>query len=370
MAQDTQSDYNQRLRTVLDVTKAFRSIIHLDVLLDTIVRTAAETVGTEAGSILLMDEDQKLCFHSAYGTKASEVKPMVVTAGEGIAGWVAKTRRPALVNDVASDSRFDQRFDESTGFTTVSVLCVPLLIEHRVIGVLELINKRDGAPFEDQDLSILFNLADQAAISIDHVRLRDAQNNYSTHVIEILIGAMDTHVPMKAGHARRVARYANLVGRGMGLDEGELKSLYFGALLHDIGLLKLDAFGEWTRERIELHSAFGYELVKPIIFWKDMAPFILHHHERWDGRGYPERLEGAAIPLGARIIGACEAFDIITSEFSYKSPLPYEMALREMEAHSGTQFDPGVIAAIKSQVQEKDTVEKRPSPPPTKASRD
>jgi HD-GYP domain-containing protein (c-di-GMP phosphodiesterase class II) len=97
-----------------------------------------------------------------------------------------------------------------------------------------------------------------------------------------------------------------------------------------------------------------------------MAPFILHHHERWDGRGYPEKLKGAAIPLGARIIGACEAFDIITSEFSYKSPLPYEMALREMEAHSGTQFDPEVVEAIKAHVQEKDTIEKKPSPPPTK----
>ena len=368
MAQDTQSNYNQKLRTVLDVTKAFRSIIHLDVLLDTIVQTAAETVGTEAGSILLMNEDEKLCFHSAYGTKASEVKPLVVTPGEGIAGWTAKTRRAALLNDVANDSRFDQRFDESTGFTTRSVLCVPLLIEHRVIGVLELINKLDKAPFDEQDLNILFNLADQAAISIEHVRLRDAQNNYSTHVIEILIGAMDTHVPVKVGHARRVARYASLVGRGLGLDEGELKTLYFGGLLHDIGLLKLDALGEWTRERIELHAVLGYELVKDIIFWKEMAPFILHHHERCDGRGYPEKLEGAAIPLGARIIGACDAFDIITSKFSYKSPLPYEMALREMEAHSGTQFDPDVVAAIKAQVQETDTVEKTPSSPPTKTN--
>jgi putative methionine-R-sulfoxide reductase with GAF domain len=366
MAQDTQSDYNQALRTVLDVTKAFRSIIHLDVLLDTIVQTAAGTVGAEAGSILLFDEDQKLRFHSAYGTKASEVKPLVVTPGEGIAGWTARTKRPALVNDVSSDTRFDSRFDESTGFQTRSVLCVPLLIEHRVIGVLELVNKRNQGVFDDQDLNILFNLADQAAISIDHVRLRDAQNNYFTHVIEILIGAMDTHVPVKTGHARRVARYANLVGRGLALAEDELKTLYFGALLHDIGLIKLDALGEWTRERIELHPGLGYELVKDIIFWKELAPFILHHHERWDGRGYPEKLEGAAIPLEARIIGACEAFDIITSEVSYKSPLPYDMAIREMEAHSGTQFDPEVVDTIKAQIKEKDTIEKKPSSPPAK----
>jgi len=367
MSQDIQSDYHQKLKTVLDITKAFRSIIHLDVLLDVIVQTATETVGAEAGSILLFDEEQKLRFHTAYGAKASEVKPLVVSPGQGIAGWTAQTKRPALVNDVSSDSRFDSRFDESTGFTTRSVLCVPLLIEHRVIGVLELVNKRNDSPFNEQDLNILFNLADQAAISIDHARLRDAQNNYFSHVIEILIGAMDTHVPAKMGHARRVARYANLVGRGLGLAEDELKTLYFASLLHDIGLLRLDALGEWTRERIELHPVLGYEQIKDIVIWKELAPFILHHHERWDGRGYPEKLQGVAIPLGARIIGACEAFDIITSEFSYKSPLPHDMAIREMEAHSGTQFDPEVVATIKTHVQEKDTIEKKASSPPAKA---
>jgi hypothetical protein len=367
MAQESQSDYIGKLTTVLDLTKAFRSIIHLDVLLDTIVQTAAETVGAEAGSILLYDEAQKLRFHTAFGAKASEVKPLVVAPGEGIAGWTAETKRPAVVNDVAADPRFDSRFDDSTGFRTRSVLCVPLLFENRAIGVLELVNKKDDAQFDEQDLNILYNLADQAAISIEHVRLQDAQNNYFTHVIEILIGAMDTHVPAKTGHARRVARYVNLVGRGLGLAEQELKTLYFASLLHDIGLLRLDVLGEWTRERIELHPVLGYELVKDIIFWKELSPLILHHHERWDGRGYPERLEGPTAPLGARIIGACEAFDIITSKFSYKSPLPYDMAIREMEAHAGTQFDPDVVSGIKAHIKERDTLEKEPSPPPTKS---
>jgi HD-GYP domain-containing protein (c-di-GMP phosphodiesterase class II) len=358
MSTNTPFTYHHNLKTVLDVTKAFRSIIHLDVLLETIVRTAAETVGAEAGSILLNDEDQKLRFRTAFGTKASAVKPLVVDTGKGIAGWTAASGRPAVVNDVRADPRFDARFDEATGFVTHSVLCVPLQFEDRVIGVLELVNKRGGTPFDEQDLNLLFNLADQAAISIEHTRLQDAQNNYFTHVIELLIGVMDTHVSVKKGHARRVAKYSNLLGRGLGLTEKELKTLYFSALLHDIGLLRLDAMGEWPRERIELHPVLGFEMVKDIIFWKELAPIILHHHERWDGRGYPEKLEGAAIPLGARIIGACEAFDIITSVNSYKAPLPYEMAIREMEAHTGKQFDPNIVSALKAQVREVDTIEK------------
>ncbi len=366
MSSDQESNYVHKLKTVLDVTKAYRSIIHLDVLLDTIVRTAAETVGTEAGSILLYDQDQKLRFRTAFGNKAKEVQPLVVEPGEGIAGWAASSGKPAVVNDVRADRRFDASFDDATGFQTRSVLCVPLQFEDRILGVLELINKSGGAPFDEQDLNILFHLADQAAISIEHMRLQDAQNNYFTHVIEMLIGAMDTHVPAKAGHARRVARYANLLGRGLGMNDQELKTLYFAALLHDIGLLRLDTMGDWTRERIELHPVIGYEMVKDIILWKEIGPIILHHHERWDGRGYPDKLRGTDSPLESRIISACEAFDIITSKHSYKTPLPFDMAVREMEAHAGTQFDPNMVAAIRGQIKEQDTFEKKPGPPPSK----
>ncbi len=355
------AEYVKKLTAVLEVTKAYRGIIHLDILLSTIVETAAETVGAEASSILLYDDEGKLRFHSASGRAARAVKPMSLEPGQGVAGWTASIGEPAIVNDVAKDPRFEGGVDRESGFETRSILCVPLTFEGRVIGVLELLNKKDDGKFDEEDQTLLFSLADQAAISIEHVRLQDAQNNYFTHVREILIGAMDTHVPIKEGHARRVARYARLVATGLGLSEAEQRELYFAGLLHDIGLLKLDTNAEWTRERIELHPILGYEMIKDIIFWKQLAPVILHHHERWDGRGYPNKLEGKAIPLGARIVGVCEAFDVITSTSSYKSPLPYEMALREMEAHTGTQFDPKVIEALKASISEADTLEPRPA---------
>lgn len=359
-----QEEYIGKLKSVLEVTKAYRNIIHLDVLLSTIVETAAETVGAEAGSILLYDDEGKLRFHTASGDAARAVKPMAVEPGQGIAGWTADTGKPAIVNDVDSDPRFEESFDRETGFRTRSILCVPLILEDKIIGVIELLNKVSDGEFDADDQSLLFSLADQAAISIEHVRLMDARNNYFTHVSEILIGAMDTHVPIKSGHARRVARYARLVAAGLGLSDTEQRNLYFAGLLHDIGLLKLDTTAEWTRERIELHPILGYEMIKDIIFWKDLAPIVLHHHERWDGRGYPNKLQGAEIPQGARIIGVCEAFDVITSKNSYKSPLPYDMAVRELEAHAGTQFDPDIVAMLKTSVSEQDTIEKKKSPPP------
>jgi len=354
-----------KFKAVLEVTKAYRSIIHLDVLLDTIVSTAAETVGAEAGSILLYDDEGALRFQTASGAVAGAVKPMVVASGQGIAGWTAKAGKATIVNDVDADERFDDRFDRETGFTTRSILCVPLLFDAKVIGVIELLNKKGDGSFNEDDESLLGGLADQAAISIEHVRLADARNNYFTHVIEILIGAMDTHVSIKTGHARRVARYAKLIAQRLGLDDEEQKQLYFGGLLHDIGLLKLDTAGDWTRDRIDLHPILGYEMIKDIIVWKEIAPIILHHHERWDGRGYPEKLSGESIPLGARIVAVCDAFDVITSKSSYKAPLPYDMALREIEAHSGTQFDPHLVEMLKESVSEEELANAALSPTET-----
>ena len=130
------------------------------------METAAATLGAEAGSILLYDDEGRLRFHTASGQAASAVKPMYVEAGQGIAGWVASTGRSALVNDVANDSRFERRFDRATGFVTRSILCVPLTFEKRVIGVLELLNKKTG-DFGAEDETLLGSLGDQAAISID-----------------------------------------------------------------------------------------------------------------------------------------------------------------------------------------------------------
>ena len=179
------SEYIDKLKAVLEVTKAYRSIIHLDVLLSTIVETAAETVGAEAGSILLYDDEGKLRFHTASGRAAGAVKPMAVEPGQGIAGWTADTGEPAIVNDVESDPRFERRFDRETGFQTRSILCVPLTFEDKVIGVIELLNKKKNGEFDAEDQSLLFlsrrpgrhlhrpRSADRRAQQLLHSRERD-----------------------------------------------------------------------------------------------------------------------------------------------------------------------------------------------------
>jgi putative nucleotidyltransferase with HDIG domain len=132
----------------------------------------------------------------------------------------------------------------------------------------------------------------------------------------------------------------------MGLEERRMERLHFASLLHDIGLLKIDRKLQMDERTASAHAAIGARMLGRIRLWQDLAPFVQHHHERWDGDGYPDGISGDAIPLEARIIAVCEVFDTISSKSSYKEALPFEEAVREIEAHSGRQFDPDVVDAF------------------------
>jgi hypothetical protein len=335
----------------MDVTRYFRETLYLDIFLKSVVESATEMLRTEAGSLLLFDEKGDLRFKITLGESGRAVRDRAILPGEGIGDWVAQTGMPAIVNNVSEDPRFNPEFDRESGFKTRSILCVPLIYENKPIGVLEVLNKIGGS-FDAHDEKILFSLADQAAISIAQSKVHESQHSDMIHITEILIGALDYHIPEKKGHSRRVARYANAIGKGLGLSEEELKQLYYASLLHDIGLLKFDLSEYWGMKKFELHPTVGYEMVRPISLWKEVAPLILSHHERYDGKGYPHGKAGEEIPLGARIISVASTFDVLTSEHSYKKPLSFNDAVKEIEANSGTQFDPRVVEALRSSLME------------------
>jgi HD-GYP domain-containing protein (c-di-GMP phosphodiesterase class II) len=118
------------------------------------------------------------------------------------------------------------------------------------------------------------------------------------------------------------------------------------SLLHDIGMLKLNRQQQMNRRECAKHTVLGARLLARIRLWEHLAPLVQYHHERWDGSGYPDALSGDAIPLESRIIALCEAFDTITSPTSYKEAAPFDLAVHEIEAGAGTQFDPDAVSAF------------------------
>lgn len=173
--------------------------------------------------------------------------------------------------------------------------------------------------------------------------------------LEALGRAVDRRDGMTGGHCVRVAEYSRVLGeRMLGSRPQELQVLEYGALLHDIGKIAVpDAIlrkdGPLTDEEwavMRQHPCFGHEILYGIAFLTDALPIVLYHHERFDGKGYPEGLAGESIPIGGRIFSAADAFDAMTADRHYRRALSLDEAMSELRRNSGTQFDPEVIAIL------------------------
>ncbi len=203
-----------------------------------------------------------------------------------------------------------------------------------------------AAEFSAEETDALSTLAALAAVALNNGDLRDSQRNFFAHVTDIIVTALDSHLEFHQGHSHRVAQLSNRVGRALELDDVSMQRLHFASLLHDIGMLKLNRTQQMNRKTCDKHTLIGSRMLGRIRLWKDLAPIIQHHHEWWDGSGYPDGIAGNEIPFESRIIAVCDAFESITSASGYGEARSIEDSLAELEQCKGTQFDPQVVAAF------------------------
>jgi putative nucleotidyltransferase with HDIG domain len=346
-------NYGSRLDKLLFITKELREEEYGDILLKKIMDYALSITNSDAGSLLLVDDAHKLVFRIISGSETSPLLGMSIEFGKGLTGWAAEKGTSIRVNDVSKDNRFSPDYDAITGYQTRSIMCAPLKTKDTVIGMLVLLNKKNGHPYRPRDEEIITYIADQAAISIMKTRFSEDQRNYEIPLTEILLEAIDFQLPDKKGHSKRVARYSSVIAKALQLPEESQKKIYFASLLHDVGFLKMHSSDVFSKEEFMKHPVVGYEMIKPINFYADISSIILHHHERYDGFGYPSQLKGDEIPFASRIISIAEAFDAMTSATSYKIPISYEDALDELRKNSGTQFDPDFVEVFVSNISQK-----------------
>jgi len=309
-------DLERRVRELLTLQEASRTItssLNLDETLQAIVRMAREIVRSSTSAIKLLDEETQ------------EFRVRAVDRWEG----------------VPSDA--DLR----------SIVSAPLRIGNRTIGIFELGSLVQDA-FSDEDRRMLESLASQAAIAIENARLFESTQRTYFETIRSLAYALEARDAYTRGHSERVTALALRVAEAMGLPEDEQRVLGHAGMLHDIGkigvadavLNKPSLLSEEDRAIIENHPIFGGTILAPLRFLEKVQVLVKHHHERFDGRGYPEGLAGEAIPLGARIIAVCDAYDAMTSDRPYRKARSRAEAIQEIRAHAGTQFDPAVVEAF------------------------
>ena len=320
---------NAQLSALLTVARSLSRTDHMTEA----TRTAAECATQLAhadGVYLYLREESKPSLTDSAGDGADELYNRVRTEIDEVA---------ALVMD---DERSVLRGVDASGADPFAAVAVPLPGEKESMGALVAIQTGARAHLGQEVENALSSLAALTSVALSNADLRDAQRNFFSHVTDMLVTALDSHLGFNVGHGNRVAALANRVGRSMELDEERLQRLHFASLLHDIGMLKLDRNQQMNPRTCEKHTSLGFRMLHRIRLWKDIAPSVQAHHEWWDGSGYPQGLAGEAIPLEARIISLADAFDTMTSDSSYKSTISTHEAMEEIARCAGRQFDPEV----------------------------
>ena len=338
-----------------EVSKKVKAVPRLTQMLEQVIKMAQTVLGVEAASILLFrDNDQELYFEAASGPVSKVLKQVKLNSQYGIAGQVARTGKPLVVNDVTRSQNFHKMMDATTGFVTKSLVCAPLVVRRRILGVIEVLNKLDGSIFEEKDLDIVNAIAATTAEAVENTRLHQTVLDSFKATITSTISAIDAKDPMMRGHSQRVTEYTLLAGTYFSLSPEEMETLEYAGMLHDFGKIAIDSQilnkpepltpAEW--DLVHRHPAIGAGLLKEIPFLESAAELVLCHHERYDGQGYPQGLKGEDIPLGARLVAVANAFDTMTIERPYRPALTIEQCIKELKNGSGTQFCPEAVKAL------------------------
>lgn len=339
--------------TLLQIGLELAQTLDLQRVLELALERVEQIVAAETSSIWELDsESQELFFCIVRGRVAPRIQNLRIPLGHGIVGAVAQSGRAEVIRNAKEDPRWQG--EATPEFETKGMLVVPLISRGRTIGVLQLLNPMGRAHFSEHDLRQMQQFAGPLAHAIENARLYARQRRTFLETVIALAEAVERRDPYTGGHLHRVVAYSLALGQELGLNVSELEVLRLGATLHDIGkiavpdaiLLKQGPLDFEEQEIMKRHVTDGASIVARIADLRPLVPIVRNHHERWDGKGYPDGLQGEAIPLAARIVAVADTFDAMTTSRPYRKGLSAETAATEIRRVAGSHLCPTVVGAF------------------------
>jgi signal transduction histidine kinase len=318
------------------------------------VKVVAEILSAKIVSMMLLDRERKELFIKvAYGLDERIVENARVKVGKSIAGRVAETGEPLLIEDI-EDTGLASMKANNPQYETKSLLSVPLIVGSTVIGVINCNNKTSGKPFTEDDMVLLQSISQRIAKVIERMRTAEDFHAFLHETIASLNSLLEICETVDTGMRNRLVDWSVKVARKLALSEKEIQVIQFVSSVHDVGMTTisdniLSKTLELTAEEVDeirTHPQRGAAIMRPLEFVEAVSQTMLFHHERMDGKGYPMGLKGDQIPIGSRIISVLDAWVSMMSERPFRQSLPIEESINELVDNAGKQFDREVIGAF------------------------
>ncbi len=345
------SPANRALATLLEADRTFRDIEDLEQLLENLLDLVLRNVPAERGYAFLLQRDGGALVPYARRPADTPDDTEIVVSQTILQATV---RQKSAI--ISCDALVDERFMHSRSVAELAVrsaMCAPLINRGHVLGIVYLDSPRPDA-FSRQDLALFSALALKAGVAVDNARLYDDLRSLFYNTVETLVRTIQAKDPYTSGHSTRVSRYALLIAEKLGLSSKERHQLYLASMLHDIGkigvpdelLNRPGRLSDEEMERVRNHVQLGASMIEMLGEMHPIVPLIRHHHECWDGSGYPDGLRGEEIPLISRIIAVADMYDAMTSDRPYRKRRSQMDAVEEIQRCAGTRIDPRVAEAF------------------------
>ncbi|OGF52552.1 MAG: hypothetical protein A2044_02340 [Candidatus Firestonebacteria bacterium GWA2_43_8] len=348
MNENTSTIINE-LSAISYIGNVILSTLRLDDVLNLISKSVCEMMDAKGSTLRLLNEktqELELCVSYGLSTKCMDGQNLkVFTTSEG---EVVETHQIMFIEDLES-SKYEMA-PQLLAEGIKSLVCIPLLAKNKVIGILTLYF-RYKREFSENDRKLMMIFTSHTAIAIENTRLFKNWKEMYINVIKSFATALDEKDNYTKGHSEEVLRYAKDIAIEMGMKESEMELLQYSAILHDIGkiaisdsILKKPA--KLTKEEYEIikkHPVIGSNILGNIEEFKEVAEIVAHHHERYEGGGYPDGLKKDDIPILSRIISVVDSFEAMTSDRPYRKAMSHAEAVKELEINKNTQFDPSIV---------------------------
>ncbi|MCL5061926.1 MAG: HD domain-containing protein [Nitrospiraceae bacterium] len=340
----------ETLHLMYEIGKEILSNLKTDEIVETVVQMIRRIIPCDGATVALFDSDRNV-FHvsTSWGTGIDKEKEI----GKDDSPFYSslKSGRPFYQHDITLDFHaYPRQAEWASEKNVFSYFCAPLSVKSNFLGVLILSSVRP-AWFTSDHIKAAEKIATQVSIALENARLMENIEEIFLGTVTSLVSAIDAKSKWTKGHSLRVADYAMKLGSRVGLKKDTLEKLQLAAILHDIGKIGtyeaiLDKPGDLTSEEVELihkHPSQGAEILMPLKSLRDIIPIMKHHHERYDGSGYPDGLAGDDIPLEARILAVADVYDAITADRPYRIAMTRETAIDELKSGAGAKFDPTLV---------------------------